>query len=98
MQNNISRSEKMQIAMEIGGLLDKKQEDYGDSVKTIYKEFGLNFFIIMLANKLSRLKNINYSIKENKDIKPKFENLEDTLKDIAGYAILAILEERRDDF
>ena len=97
-KNNVFKSDKMQIATEIGRLLEKKEEVYGDSVKTLYKEFGLNFFIVMLASKLSKIKNINYSMKEYKDIKPNFESLEDTLIDIAGYAILAIIEERRDDF
>jgi len=96
-ENKLFKSDKMIIATEIGRLLEEKGEDYGNSVKTLYKEFGLNFFIVMLANKLSRIKNINYSMKEYKYIKPNFETLEDTLKDIAGYAILAILEERRDE-
>lgn len=85
--NKLFRSNRMLKAMEIGYLLDEKGEDYGNCLGVLYKEYGMMFFTMMLANKLERLKNLN-----KKESVPKYESINDTLKDIAGYAILALIE------
>ena len=78
-------------AMEIGNLIDGKGDDYGDCLDVLFREYGMMFFTVMLANKLERLKNLS-----KKESAPKYESINDTLKDIAGYAILALMEVEKD--
>lgn len=79
-----------QIAKEIADLLDKKHADYGDN--NIIK-FGTKGVLVRVNDKVERLINLTW----NNDKEPKFESVEDTWKDIAGYAILALIELRRKD-
>jgi len=70
-----------EITNEIADMLEKKNNDYGDSNLTKYGMFGI---IVRLSDKLARLENL-----QNKNAEVD-ESVEDTLKDIAGYAINAI--------
>jgi len=69
------------IADEIVEILEKKNHDYGDKNLTV---FGLYGVAVRLCDKVMRLANL--SLKEAEVD----ESIEDTLKDIAGYAILAL--------
>ena len=71
------------ISKEIADMLIKKNHDYGDD--NLVKR-GLLGIIIRMEDKLARLDNL-YIIPKNPHVE---ESLEDTLKDIAGYAINAI--------
>jgi hypothetical protein len=73
-----------QIAKEIADLLDKKRTDYGTEN---IKKFGSHGVLIRVSDKVERLINLQ-------DKEPNFESLEDTWKDIAGYAILGLIELR----
>lgn len=69
---------------EIAKLLDDKRHDYGtDNIR----KFGTLGCLIRASDKIERLINL-----QNKE--PNFESLEDTWKDIAGYAILGLIELR----
>ena len=71
-----------QLTDEISEILLKKNEDYGNASF----DLGLNGNMVHLWDKVSRYRTlIDY---ENK--KPNFEKLEDTLKDIIGYAIIGL--------
>lgn len=75
------------IANEIVDLLNKKRQDYGDPQRTIGR-FGTLGVAIRLTDKIERLINLSRnSAMEH----PNFESVEDTLKDIAGYAILGLV-------
>jgi len=74
------------IALEIAELLDKKRGDYG--AENI-KKFGSYGVLVRVSDKVERL--INLSRKEGQ---VNFESVEDSWKDIAGYAILALIELR----
>ena len=78
------------VAHEIAELLEKKQADYGNN--NIIK-FGTKGVLVRVNDKVERLINLTW----NNDKEPKFESVEDTWKDIAGYAILALIELRRKD-
>ncbi len=78
------------VAHEIAELLEKKHADYGDN--NIIK-FGTKGVLVRVNDKVERLINLTW---EN-DKEPNFESVEDTWKDIAGYAILALIELRRKD-
>lgn len=74
------------IALEIAELLDQKRADYGTEN---IKKFGSHGVLVRVSDKVERL--INLSKRNNK---PNFESVEDTWRDIAGYAILALIELR----
>lgn len=76
--------------LDIAELLEKKNEDYDSAFSKSYKEFGMTSVAIRLNDKVERLKNL---VKGNE---PNFESVDDTLQDIAGYAILALAERRED--
>lgn len=82
----------LDIAKEIAELLEKKRQDYGDPKYTLDR-FGVMGITIRLNDKIERL--INLTCIKGK--KPNFESVEDTLKDIAGYAILGLELLRRCD-
>lgn len=72
-----------QILKEVDELLTKKAEDYGTgSIDKLWEEFGTQFFIIYLSNKLERMKNLCIHSYAN------FESLEDTIMDMIGYLTL----------
>ncbi len=77
-----------QIAEQIADLLDKKRTDYG--TENISK-FGTKGVLVRVSDKVERLINLTWKT----DKEPNFESIEDTWKDIAGYAILALLELNR---
>ena len=74
------------VAEEIACLLDRKGQDYGTEN---IKKFGSYGVLVRVSDKVERL--INLSRKEGQ---VNFESVEDSWKDIAGYAILALIELR----
>ena len=66
-----------------------KNHDYGDSVHDTYEKYGLTSFLVRMEDKLNRVRTLN-----NKNIEAQIptEKIEDTLLDLANYAILAVLE------
>jgi len=74
------------IALSIAETLEKKNHDYGDSFSKLYREFGDLSAVIRLTDKLERFK----SLINNKQ-KVSDESIDDTLMDLAGYAILTII-------
>ena len=58
----------------------KKNADYGNSVHDTYEKYGLVSFLVRMEDKLNRVRNLN----------------KDTLMDLANYAILAIMELKRE--
>ncbi len=69
-----------------------KNHDYGNSVHKTYQEFGLTSFLVRLSDKLNRLITLNSTNAKVLD-----EKMEDTLKDLANYSILALIELKREN-
>ena len=67
-----------------------KNRDYGMSVTDTYEKFGLTSFLVRLSDKLNRL----ISLDKRKEILVKDEKIEDTLLDLANYAVIALIETR----
>lgn len=65
-----------------------KNHDYGDSVSKTFEEYGLTSFLVRMDDKMYRIKNLNKS----NDARVIGENIEDTMLDLANYAILALTE------
>ena len=70
----------------------RKNHDYGDSVHETYERYGMTSFLVRMEDKMNRIRTLD----EAEDIKVKDEKMEDTLLDLANYAILAIIELKRD--
>lgn len=75
----------------------KKNADYGNSVHDTYEKYGLVSFLIRMEDKLNRVRNLNKDNVKISDAKVKDEKIEDTLMDLANYAILAIMELKREN-
>ena len=65
-----------------------KNHDYGDSVHDTYEKYGLTSFLVRIEDKINRVRTLN----QKQDIQVPTEKIEDTLLDLANYAILAVLE------
>jgi|SRR5690625_97576 len=74
---------------ELGDTLIRKQIDYGPNA---ISRFGLDGIIIRINDKVERLINLS-ELKKDPEVD---ESLEDTLRDIAGYAILGLMVHRGD--
>lgn len=77
-----------QICDNMHDLYVRKNRDYGSSVTDTYNKFGLTSFLVRISDKLNRVINLSQA-KENL---VKDEKVEDTLMDLANYAILALIE------
>lgn len=64
---------------------ERKNHDYGDSFTKSMDEFGMTAAAIRLTDKLSRFKALI-----NSEAKVKDESIEDTLLDMASYAIMTV--------
>ncbi len=83
MQKVIVTKEKLcDLFEEIAKLIEKKNHDYGDA----WQSFGIFTPLIRINDKLLRLENLR-----DKRAVVADENIEDTLQDIVGYAMLALL-------
>ena len=90
MGNNINRNDlHSQICKDLHNLYVTKNSDYGNSVSDTFDKFGIDAFLVRMYDKLNRL----YSLTRT-DTKQMVsdEKIEDTLLDLANYAILTIIE------
>lgn len=70
-----------------------KNHDYGSSFSNLFKECGMTYAYGHMAEKLERVKSL---MKD--EAKVKVEGMKDSLKDLANYAILTIMElERKEE-
>ena len=74
---------------EIGNLLITKQEDYGPDNVNLAFGGPINGLLVRIGDKFNRLKNL---LSHGKD--PKHESVEDSFKDLANYAVIALMVER----
>ena len=79
------------IVHELYDIYKKKNSDYGDSFTQSCDEFGLIAPAIRITDKLSRFKNL---LKSEVQVN---ESIEDTLKDLANYAIMTLIYMQKDD-
>ena len=72
----------------------RKNNDYGDAAYRGYKKFGDYYFMVQLHNKYQRLESLTIG---NKTQQVKEESIDDTLLDMANYAIMFLESRHRDD-
>lgn len=78
------------ICKELNEIYAQKNHDYGDSFGKGYAEYGMVMAVIRLEDKLNRLKSL---IKAESLVKD--ESINDTLMDLANYAIMTVIERER---
>ena len=76
-----------QIANGLTELYERKNADYGNSFSKTFEEFGMTSTIVRLSDKLERLKTLS-----KQEAKVKDESIQDTVMDIAVYAMLTLME------
>lgn len=76
------------ICDEMNKLYESKNKDYGDGFSKSFEEYGLTMPCIRLEDKLNRLKSFN----KNGSLQVNDESIIDTLKDLANYAIMTVIE------
>lgn len=79
-----------QICQKLNEIYAQKNHDYGDSFGKGYAEYGMVMAVIRLEDKLNRLKSLLKAEALVKD-----ESINDTLMDLANYAIMAAIERER---
>ena len=91
----MSIEEKIEVHKELldglHNLYITKNRDYGDSVHDTYEKYGLVSFLVRLEDKLNRARTLSKQAAVVQD-----EKIEDTLMDMANYAILAVIELKGD--
>lgn len=75
------------ICRDLMALHARKNKDYGNAAHESFKDFGLISYVIRLNDKMNRLKSLT---KPGVEQEIKSESIEDTLMDLAAYAIMAI--------
>ena len=78
----------MEICEKLNAIYKKKNHDYGDSFSESYGRYGNVMPIIRLEDKLNRFRNLVM----NGNVEVKTESMEDTLLDLANYAIMTVIE------
>ena len=84
--NNVEHFKK--IATELGELYKVKDRAYGSSFSDTYKKLGIISAVTRISDKYNRLCNLG----TNPDIDNLGESLEDTLRDMASYCIMTVME------
>lgn len=74
-----------EIVNEMANLYAKKNNNYGDSFGKLFQDLGPIAGLVPLHNKLDRLTNLVRGGQND------FESVEDTLKDLACYAVMNLI-------
>ena len=77
-----------EICKKLNAVYKAKNHDYGDSFGDTYKKLGIISAVTRLSDKMNRL----MSLAVSHDAQVKDEKIEDTLLDMANYAIMTLIE------
>ena len=86
MEDKVRKHER--ICTDLNDIYARKNKDYGDSFGRSFAEYGMTMPCIRLDDKLQRLKNLT----RNGSASVNDESIEDTLLDLANYAIMTLIE------
>ena len=86
MEDKVRKHER--ICKELNEIYERKNKDYGESFGKSVIEYGMMMPCIRIEDKLQRVKNLvrNGSAAVND------ESIDDTLRDLANYAIMTLIE------
>lgn len=77
------------ICIKLNEVYQQKNSDYNDAFAKSFAEYGMAMPCIRLEDKLNRLKALTV---HNRCQKVADESIEDTLMDLANYAIMTLIE------
>lgn len=77
-----------EIAIELGELYEAKNKCYSNSFGDTYKKLGIVSAVTRISDKYNRLCNLA----TNPDIDNLGESIDDTLRDMAAYCIMTLIE------
>lgn len=86
MEENVKKFSK--IAEELCNLYERKNRAYGNSFSNTFKRLGIISAVTRLSDKYERLCNLS----TNPEIDNLGESIEDTLRDMACYCIMTVME------
>mgnify|MGYP000440843656 CR=1 FL=1 len=76
------------IAIELADLYRRKNHDYGDSFGKTFRELGIISAVTRISDKFNRLVSLATGTKQM----VQDEKIDDTLRDLASYCIMTIME------
>lgn len=81
-----------QICNQLNRIYAAKNKDYGNSFSKQFNEYGITSSVIRIEDKFLRLKQLSKNKAQVKN-----ETIEDTLLDLANYAIMTVIELREEE-
>jgi len=93
LSDKVKRHEE--ICKVLNDVYARKNADYGDSFGVGFGEHGMMMPIIRLDDKLNRIKKLTKAIG---DPQVRDESIDDTLMDLANYAIMTLIERGSEPF
>lgn len=79
------------ILSEIRVIMVRKHQDYGPLNIAMAPGGAMNGLLVRMHDKMARLENLYYKSSDT----PNYESIEDTFIDLANYAIIGLLVQRR---
>jgi hypothetical protein len=87
MGSNMDKIERHKLlCTELNKMYVLKNDAYGDSFSKTFKELGIISSVTRMNDKMERIKALAKGAKEND------EKMEETLRDLANYVIMTIME------
>lgn len=86
-----STGQFVKITEEMAALYERKNKDYGNAFADEVKLSGWGYATGLLGNKVGRIRNLLLHTEQHPEVK---ESVEDTLIDLANYAIMTLMEVR----
>ena len=77
------------ILKQMGDVFEKKRHDYGNSTEDTIRRYGMVSMLVRMRDKLNRLDNL---LVEKLRPSVQDESVDDTLLDLANYAVITLLE------
>lgn len=84
---NNKEEEFAEITAQMVDTYNKKNHDYGDSFNNSCDKYGLVAAVVRMSDKMNRID----ALHKNPEISKVNEKLEDTLLDLANYAIMSVM-------
>lgn len=75
-----------EIVTDMAATYEKKNADYGNSFEQTLNKWGINIALARIEDKLNRVSTLTKQEAQVKD-----EAIEDTLKDLATYAVMTLM-------
>lgn len=80
------------FTLQMNNIFARKRKDYGQTTSETYDKFGPVSMLVRMHDKMGRLDNL---LGKNQTAEVTDERVEDTLLDLANYALITLLEIRK---